>query len=128
MSLLMAQFTLKEGYPLKFCFQNLAAGIKQIAEFFGFSLTGEQIQTVSAQSTFQAMRAKCQETHGAVGPFLFRKGKVALVSRTSVSLHVTGNSYNFILNMTGFSFSLPYQEVWPQFRAGTGSLEYLLEY
>ncbi|XP_024408429.3 sulfotransferase 6B1 [Desmodus rotundus] len=56
--------------------ENLAAGIKQIAEFFGFSLTGEQIQTVSAQSTFQAMRAKCQETHGAVGPFLFRKGEV----------------------------------------------------
>ncbi|XP_019503326.1 PREDICTED: sulfotransferase 6B1 [Hipposideros armiger] len=56
--------------------ENLAAGIKQIAEFFGFSLTGEQIQTISAQSTFQAMRAKSQETHGAVGPFLFRKGEV----------------------------------------------------
>ncbi|KAI5125133.1 Sulfotransferase 6B1 [Manis pentadactyla] len=56
--------------------ENLAAGIKQTAEFFGFSLTGEQIQTISAQSTFQAMRAKSQETHGAVGPFLFRKGEV----------------------------------------------------
>ncbi|CAK7297107.1 Sulfotransferase 6B1 [Vulpes lagopus] len=56
--------------------KNLAAGIQQIADFLGFSLTGEQIQTITAQSTFQAMRAKSQETHGAVGPFLFRKGEV----------------------------------------------------
>nr|XP_021530090.1 sulfotransferase 6B1 [Aotus nancymaae] len=56
--------------------KNLAAGIKQIAEFLGFFLTGEQIQTISVQSTFQAMRAKSQNTHGAVGPFLFRKGEV----------------------------------------------------
>ncbi|KAG5211620.1 hypothetical protein JEQ12_014049 [Ovis aries] len=56
--------------------ENLATGIKRIAEFFGFSPSGEQIQTISAQSTFHAMRAKSQETHGAVGPFLFRKGEV----------------------------------------------------
>ncbi|KAM6180345.1 sulfotransferase 6B1 [Erethizon dorsatum] len=56
--------------------ENLATGVKQIAEFFKFSLTREQIQTVSARSTFQAMRAKSQETHGTVGPFLFRKGEV----------------------------------------------------
>ncbi|KAM5292336.1 sulfotransferase 6B1 [Ctenodactylus gundi] len=56
--------------------ENLAAGIKQIAEFFGFSVTEEQIQTISAQSTFQAMREKSQETHGAVGRFLFRKGEI----------------------------------------------------
>nr|XP_002709808.2 sulfotransferase 6B1 [Oryctolagus cuniculus] len=56
--------------------ENLATGIKQIAEFLGFCLTGEQIQAISAQSTFQAMQAKSQETHGAVGPFLFRKGEV----------------------------------------------------
>ncbi|XP_006839425.1 PREDICTED: sulfotransferase 6B1 [Chrysochloris asiatica] len=55
---------------------NLASGVKQIAEFFDFSLTGEQIETISAQSTFQAMRARSQETHGAVGPFLFRKGEI----------------------------------------------------
>ncbi|OWK10296.1 hypothetical protein Celaphus_00005705, partial [Cervus elaphus hippelaphus] len=56
--------------------ENLATGIKRIAEFLGFSPSGEQIQTISAQSTFHAMRAKSQETHGAVGPFLFRKGEV----------------------------------------------------
>ncbi|XP_016074424.1 PREDICTED: sulfotransferase 6B1 isoform X2 [Miniopterus natalensis] len=56
--------------------ENLASGIKEIAEFLGVSLAGEQVQSVCAQSTFQAMRAKAQETHGAVGPFLFRKGEV----------------------------------------------------
>ncbi|XP_004711224.1 sulfotransferase 6B1 [Echinops telfairi] len=56
--------------------ENLASGIKQIAAFLGFSVTGEQVETISAQTTFQAIRAKSQETHGAVGPFLFRKGEV----------------------------------------------------
>ncbi|KAM9601198.1 sulfotransferase 6B1 [Trichechus inunguis] len=56
--------------------ENLAFGVKEIAEFFGFSLTVEQIETISAQSTFQAMQARSQETHGAVGPFLFCKGEV----------------------------------------------------
>ncbi|XP_012509275.1 PREDICTED: sulfotransferase 6B1 isoform X1 [Propithecus coquereli] len=56
--------------------ENLTDEIKQIAEFLGFSLTEEQIQTISAKSTFPAMRAASQETHGAVGPFLFRKGEV----------------------------------------------------
>uniref|UniRef100_G3SMN4 Sulfotransferase n=2 Tax=Loxodonta africana TaxID=9785 RepID=G3SMN4_LOXAF len=56
--------------------ENLTSGVKQIAEFLGFSLTEEQIETISTRSTFQAMRAKSQETHGAVGRFLFRKGEV----------------------------------------------------
>ncbi|XP_069881804.1 sulfotransferase 6B1 [Dipodomys merriami] len=56
--------------------EDLATGVKQIAEFFGFSLTGEQIRTISAQSTFQAMREKSEETHGTIGPFLFRKGEI----------------------------------------------------
>lgn len=112
LSWLGAQFPQKEVYPLKFCFQNLATGIKRIAEFFGFSPSGEQIQTISAQSTFHAMQAKSQETHGAVGPFLFRKGKAALISEPSIRLHITGNSNNFMLKKTGFSLSLPQQEVW----------------
>ncbi|XP_074065818.1 sulfotransferase 6B1 [Macrotis lagotis] len=56
--------------------ENLTAGVKQMAEFFGFSLTGQQIQAISDQTNFQAMRAKSQETHGPIGPFLFRKGEV----------------------------------------------------
>lgn len=62
-----------------FFFQNLVVGIKQISEFLGFSLTDEQVRTISAQCTFQAMRENSQETHGAIGPFLFRKGKAALI-------------------------------------------------
>ena len=58
------------------------------------------------------MRAKSQETHGAVGPFLFRKGKAALISEPSIRLHTTGISNNFMLKKTGFSLSLPQQEVW----------------
>lgn len=56
--------------------EDLAAGIQQVADFLGFSLSTEQMGAISAQSTFQAMRARSQETHGAVGPYLFRKGEV----------------------------------------------------
>lgn len=58
-----------------YCFQNLTASVKQIAEFFGFSLTAEQIQSIADRATFQAVKDKAQETHGAVGSTLFRKGK-----------------------------------------------------
>nr|XP_033793848.1 sulfotransferase 6B1-like [Geotrypetes seraphini] len=56
--------------------KNLAAGVKQIAEFFGFSLTREQIQEIADKSTFQNMKANSQETHGRFGQILFRKGDV----------------------------------------------------
>lgn len=80
--------------------QNLVVGIKQISEFLGFSLTDEQIETISAQSTFQAMRAKSQETHGAIGPFLFRKGNRAFILGVlcgfRVTLHLTGKPDHFV--------------------------------
>ncbi|OXB80296.1 UNVERIFIED_CONTAM: hypothetical protein H355_013694 [Colinus virginianus] len=56
--------------------ENLTSGVKQIAEFFGFSLTAEQIQSVADRATFQVVKDKAQETHGAVGTVLFRKGIV----------------------------------------------------
>uniref|UniRef100_A0A8C2TQG5 Sulfotransferase n=1 Tax=Coturnix japonica TaxID=93934 RepID=A0A8C2TQG5_COTJA len=56
--------------------ENLTSGVKQIAEFFGFSPTAEQIQSIADRATFQAMKNKAQETHGAVGTVLFRKGVV----------------------------------------------------
>lgn len=74
------------------------------------------------------MRAKAQQTHGAVGPFLFRKGKVALVPRTSVHLYVTGDPCDLILNETDFSFPPRQQEGWTQFRAGTGGPAVSLRY
>ncbi|XP_009487255.2 sulfotransferase 6B1 [Pelecanus crispus] len=56
--------------------ENLTASIKQIAEFFGFSPTAEQIQSIADRATFQAVKDKAQETHGAVGSILFCKGVV----------------------------------------------------
>lgn len=75
-----------------------------MAEFLGLSLTQERIQTISAQSTFPAMRAKAPHTHGALGPFLFRKGKVAVASRTPVHLYGAGDPCHLILNQTGCFF------------------------
>ncbi|NWQ87893.1 ST6B1 Sulfotransferase, partial [Burhinus bistriatus] len=56
--------------------ENLTASVKQIAEFFGFSPTAEQIQSIADRATFQAVKDKAQDTHGAVGSILFRKGVV----------------------------------------------------
>ncbi|NWZ19196.1 ST6B1 Sulfotransferase, partial [Asarcornis scutulata] len=56
--------------------ENLTSGVKQIAEFFGFYPAAEQIQCIVDRATFQAMKDKAQETHGAVGSVLFRKGVV----------------------------------------------------
>ncbi|XP_004616159.2 sulfotransferase 6B1 [Sorex araneus] len=56
--------------------EDLPAGVQRIADFLGFSLGGEQLGAIAALSTFQAMRARAPETHGAVGPYLFRKGEV----------------------------------------------------
>lgn len=62
-----------------YCFQNLTASVEQIAEFFGFSPTAEQIQSIADRATFQAVKDKAQETHGAVGSILFRKGKFVCI-------------------------------------------------
>lgn len=56
--------------------ENLTERIRQIAEFFGFSLTDEQVQTISAQSTFGAMREEAANTHGKFRDVVFRKGEV----------------------------------------------------
>ncbi|XP_067392000.1 sulfotransferase 6B1-like [Emydura macquarii macquarii] len=56
--------------------ENTALGVKKIAEFFGLLLTEEQLQTVAERSSFQAMKANAQKTHGEVGNILFRKGDV----------------------------------------------------
>ncbi|OXB65390.1 hypothetical protein ASZ78_017120 [Callipepla squamata] len=58
-------------------FQNQALGVKNIASFFGISLTGEELQGVVERSSFQAMKKNSQKTHGALGSMLFRKGGVS---------------------------------------------------
>lgn len=54
-------------------FQNLHGGVKQIAEFLGFSLPDEKIQSIAENSTFQSMSSKSQETHGKFAPMLSEK-------------------------------------------------------
>nr|XP_033792924.1 sulfotransferase 6B1-like [Geotrypetes seraphini] len=56
--------------------ENLVAGVKQIAEFFGLPLTQEQIREIADKSTFQNMKAKSQKTHGNFGHVIFRKGDI----------------------------------------------------
>ncbi|KAM3675801.1 LOW QUALITY PROTEIN: sulfotransferase 6B1 [Ammospiza maritima maritima] len=53
---------------------NLSASVKQIAAFFGFSPTAEQIQAIAGRHTFQSESVKAQETYGAVGLILFHEG------------------------------------------------------
>ncbi|CAM5134508.1 unnamed protein product [Natator depressus] len=58
--------------------ENLHGGVKQIAEFLGFSLPDEKIQSIAENSTFQSMSSssKSQETHGKFAPMLSEKGDV----------------------------------------------------
>ncbi|KAG6932851.1 sulfotransferase 6B1-like [Chelydra serpentina] len=57
--------------------ENPNLGVKKIAEFFGFSLTDEESQTVADRSSFQTMKENSHKTHGAFGNILFRKGSVS---------------------------------------------------
>lgn len=74
------------------CFQNLTSGVKQIAEFFGFSPAAEQIQSIVDRAAFQAMKDKAQETHGAVGSVLFRKGKFVYSKQTAYFARLVNGS------------------------------------
>lgn len=56
--------------------ENQTLGLKKIADFFGFSLSEEEIQTVAEKSSFEAMKEKSFKTHGTFGKILFRKGIV----------------------------------------------------
>uniref|UniRef100_A0A8D0L9T3 Sulfotransferase n=1 Tax=Sphenodon punctatus TaxID=8508 RepID=A0A8D0L9T3_SPHPU len=56
--------------------ENLAQGVKQIAEFFGFPVPEEKINSIADRATFQSMSNKSKGTHGSFAPILFRKGAV----------------------------------------------------
>ncbi|NXJ74936.1 ST6B1 Sulfotransferase, partial [Trogon melanurus] len=57
--------------------ENPVLGVKNIAAFFGFSVTEEELQSVVERSSFQSMQKNSQKTHGAFGNVLFRKGGVS---------------------------------------------------
>ncbi|KAM4693516.1 sulfotransferase 6B1-like [Discoglossus pictus] len=56
--------------------QDLEAAVKKISDFFGFSLTKEQVQQIAEKGTFKSMKEKSKQTHGEFGQVLFRKGDV----------------------------------------------------
>ncbi|XP_077166733.1 interferon-induced, double-stranded RNA-activated protein kinase-like [Paroedura picta] len=56
--------------------ENLYEEVKQIAEFYGFSLPDETIQSITEKATFKEMSNLSHETHGSFAPILFRKGAV----------------------------------------------------
>ncbi|NXI50180.1 ST6B1 Sulfotransferase, partial [Chloroceryle aenea] len=56
--------------------ENPVLGVKNIAAFFGISLTEKELQLVVERSSFQSMKKNSQKTHGAFGNILFRKGGV----------------------------------------------------
>ncbi|XP_060687297.1 sulfotransferase 6B1-like [Hemiscyllium ocellatum] len=56
--------------------ENLAKGVQSIAEFFGLSLSEEQIQKIAGRGTFQAMSDNAEKTHSSFGKVIFRKGVV----------------------------------------------------
>ncbi|NWV35356.1 ST6B1 Sulfotransferase, partial [Grantiella picta] len=57
--------------------ENCALGVKNIAAFFGFPLTEEQLQLVVERSSFQSMKKNSDKTHGSLGTVFFRKGVVS---------------------------------------------------
>ncbi|CAI5770462.1 sulfotransferase 6B1-like [Podarcis lilfordi] len=56
--------------------ENTALGIKKLAEFFNFSVTEQDIQSITEKTSFNSMKEKSHETHGKMGNTLFRKGIV----------------------------------------------------
>ncbi|NXY88252.1 ST6B1 Sulfotransferase, partial [Alcedo cyanopectus] len=56
--------------------ENRVLGVKNIAAFFGISLTEKELELVVERSSFQSMKKNSQKTHGAFGNILFRKGDV----------------------------------------------------
>ncbi|KAJ8248598.1 hypothetical protein GJAV_G00243710 [Gymnothorax javanicus] len=56
--------------------QDLRKGIREICEFYSFSLTDEQIQAIAEASTFNAMKESSKDSHGNLGNVFFRKGVV----------------------------------------------------
>ncbi|XP_078085672.1 sulfotransferase 6B1 [Mustelus asterias] len=56
--------------------ENLVEGIRRITEFYGLSMSQEQIEKVAGRGTFQAMSDNSQKTHSTFGKVIFRKGVI----------------------------------------------------
>ncbi|KAM4770934.1 sulfotransferase 6B1-like [Rhinophrynus dorsalis] len=56
--------------------EDLNAAVKEISEFFGFSLTEDQVTQIASKGTFESMKQNSKQTHGEIGKSIFRKGEV----------------------------------------------------
>ncbi|KAJ6664606.1 hypothetical protein lerEdw1_006179 [Lerista edwardsae] len=56
--------------------QNEFLAFKRLAEFFDFSVSEQEIQSIVEKTSFKAMKENAPVTHGEVGKHLFRKGIV----------------------------------------------------
>ncbi|XP_029106637.1 sulfotransferase 6B1-like [Scleropages formosus] len=56
--------------------RDLTEGIRRISNFFGFTLSEEQVQTISQESMFNAMKDGNKEKYGKIINVIFRKGEV----------------------------------------------------
>lgn len=50
--------------------------MKRMADFFDFSVTEEEIQSIVEKTSFETMKDQASKTHGEMGKSLFRKGKL----------------------------------------------------
>ncbi|XP_063773964.1 sulfotransferase 6B1-like [Pseudophryne corroboree] len=55
---------------------DFPAEIRKIADFYGLSMTDEQVQHVQNKTTFKSMKENSDNTHGNIGGAFFRKGEI----------------------------------------------------
>ncbi|MEE6475074.1 hypothetical protein FKM82_010608 [Ascaphus truei] len=56
--------------------EDLPVQLKKISEFFGISLTEDQLMLIENRTTFKSMKDKSKETYGKLADSFFRKGDV----------------------------------------------------
>ncbi|XP_075059704.1 sulfotransferase 6B1-like isoform X1 [Mixophyes fleayi] len=55
---------------------DFTSEVRKIADFYGLSLTAEQIKEVQNKTTFEIMKEKSSDSHGNLGNVFFRKGEI----------------------------------------------------
>ncbi|XP_053315351.1 sulfotransferase 6B1-like [Spea bombifrons] len=56
--------------------EDYLSQLKRISDFFGLSLTEEQLALIESKTTFKSMKEKSGDSHGKLGNVFFRKGEI----------------------------------------------------
>ncbi|XP_066452038.1 sulfotransferase 6B1-like [Eleutherodactylus coqui] len=56
--------------------EDLEGSVKKISEFFGISITEEQVKQIAEKGSFKYMKENSEKTQGAIAKVVFRKGDV----------------------------------------------------